>query len=240
MTLSSSPVDFLVAPDREDHEKVPLVAEPERELPLPHHPILGLVARDPEVRDVEQHLGLVHRVPGVAVEDFAPHDTDAVDAGDRVARPPGQLQRVADELLAALRELAPGRIDARQDWTGRARRLEQIEAIVEAVRRHEAAVQEHERGLLEPGHGLVDAADRHIRAALDGGARHLRVEREVRTPGLVDHERLSGRVADLGKPRDVRRHAVDGHVPKRRCSGGTPADPDGIRMNEYRSSSTSV
>ena len=127
----------------------------------------------PQAGDVEQDLRLVHREPGIAVSTSRPitRTPSIAPISSRARRAQASVRPIRS--LAMLDELAAGRVDRGQDLHRRAGALEQVVAEGEPVRARSPAIQQHDRRLLQPGHGLVDAAERDVGAAGRADGRHL-------------------------------------------------------------------
>src|SRR6478752_2757940 len=63
---------------------------------------------------------------------------------------------------------------------------------------NQVALLVEDRSLLEAGAHLVHADHAHVRAGVHGPCRQVLVEGQVGAPGLVDDQRLTSPVADIG------------------------------------------
>jgi hypothetical protein len=130
-----------------------------------------------------------------------------VEAAAKVA---GGRDRPVEQLLAVADELPPRAVDARQQHGRRARGLLELEAQLQALAVDALAADRQHRRLPQAGEGLLDAADRQVRALRERTLRQLRMpgERVVQAPGVVGHQGHVARVARLRDRAHVGRGAV--------------------------------
>jgi CubicO group peptidase (beta-lactamase class C family) len=165
--------------------------------PLPQVP-LGLEPGDAEPLDVDHQAGGV--VPVGRQPQACPVDNrEAGNRTDPIADVSREAQRPVEHVLAIHRHLPATGIEGGQDRHERARRLTHTYRGRQPSHVDPRTARVEYRCLADPVEELVRAGDRHIRATRHRRPREHGMEREMRTPRLVDIER---HVAEVGDSRD--------------------------------------
>jgi hypothetical protein len=220
-------VELLEHPLERRHQSLALgagaLAHPEHR----HHHVLPHQLEVDVVALVEPGADLVAGATGAADVDREPERVPVGDAGaareplvedvepgqraDRLARAGHGHERLTQH-LPPLGGGVPARgVERREQERVRAGRLDQRHRAVDHVlvepRLRPGTEVEHRR-LGQAADHLVGARDHEVRARVQRRLRQVLVEREVRSPGLVDHQRQPASVRRLRQPADV------GHRPE--------------------------
>ena len=150
----------------------------------------------PSAPGAREREGELRRVVGV-------DDREALDLPEPLADEGGKAQRLGEELLPAHRHDLARPVEAGEQRRGDARRVEELEGLVQAREVEPLAAREQVGTLRERGQSLVRRGDEPVRAERDRVRRQIGVKPEVGAPGLVDDERDAGRVGELGDARKV-------------------------------------
>ena len=166
-------------------------------------------ARDPvagrtRAADVDHEPERVVGVHAGAADDPLVEDVEPGHRADPVAQHAQRAHGLGQQLLAADRRLAPGRVKRGGEDRVRARGLDQghgavDDPLVDAI----AGAEVEDRRLGDRADDLVHGREHDVGAALQRRGRQRRREVHVGAPRLVDDQRHPARVGDLGERRDV-------------------------------------
>ncbi len=173
------------------HEGVPVGhLEGEAE---PHQVVLDHETVGPGAGQAEHQPGRVDLVSGTVQHPQTLH------IAAPAARRADELDGPAEQALAVQRQQPAGRVDAREDGPGRARRVRRVETALQPVRVQPLGAREHQRTLRVGGQRLVRARDEGVRAGRQRVRGQCGMEAEVRGPGLVHQQRCAGVVRRVGQ-----------------------------------------
>ena len=161
----------------------------------------------------QQHhqLGRVHAGPVEYVE--ARHLAQPLAGRDQAT------QQAAGQPLPVPGQQRPGGVDAGQDGSGRAGGVGSVERALQPGPVQPLGPGQHHRALGVGGQRLVRAGHHAVGARRDGVRRQIRVEAEVRGPGLVDDQRHPGFVGGPGVAGQVAGGADVGRVAQDHTAG---------------------
>ena len=176
---------------------------------------------------IESRSGSQPAIAGPSDHALVEH-RQAGDRGDRRAGRGDRRQGLAEQLGPVDARLAPGRVERAGEQAAGAGRFDQADAAVDHGRVDPpAAAEVQHRRLGEAADDLVGGGGDEVGAAGERVGGQVRVEAQVRAPGLVDDQRHAAPVRDRGQGGDVGAGAEvgGGDDHRRDRAGGLPRAP---------------